>query len=73
MRVTDDVWTGILSRLRVGDCTENDIDEVQKLVLTNPDCEVPDFTAALWCDATLITPRNVVKDLWNSAALEKHC
>lgn len=48
MRVTDDVWTGILSRLRVGDCTENDIDEVQKLVLTNPDCEVPDFTAALW-------------------------
>ena len=29
MRVTDDVWTGILSRLRVGECTENDIKEVQ--------------------------------------------
>ena len=72
MRVTDDVWTEILSRLRVGDCTEDDIKEVQKLVLTNPDCEVPDFTKGPWCDATLITPRNAAKDLWNSAAVEKH-
>jgi hypothetical protein len=72
MRVTDDVWTGILSRLRVGECTENDIKEVQKLVLTDPDCEVPDFTKEPWCDATLITPRNAVKDLWNAAALERH-
>ena len=73
MRITDDVWTGILSRLRVGDCTKDDIEEVQKLVLTNPTCEVPDFTAAPWCDATLITPRNATKDLWNAAALERHC
>jgi hypothetical protein len=73
MRVTDDVWTGILSRLRVGDCTEDDINEVRKLVLTNPECDIPDFTKAPWCDATLITPRNAVKDLWNAAALERHC
>ena len=72
MRVTDDVWSGILSRLRVGDCTEEDIKEVQKLVLTNPDCKVPDFTKAPWCDATLITPRNAAKDMWNSAAVERH-
>lgn len=72
MRITDDVWTGILSRLRVGDCTKDDINEVQKLVLTNPNCEVPDFTKPPWCDATLITPRNAAKDLWNSAALERH-
>jgi hypothetical protein len=72
MRVTDDVWTGILSRLRVGECTENDIKEVQKLVLTNPECEVPDFSKEPWCDATLITPRNAVKDLWNAAAVERH-
>ena len=50
-----------------------DIKEVQKLVLTNPECKVPNFTKAPWCDATLITPRNTVKDLWNSAALERHC
>ena len=73
MRVTDNVWTGILSRLRVGDCTEEDINKVQKLVLTNPDCKVPDFTKPLWCDTTLITPGNVAKDLWNSYALERHC
>jgi hypothetical protein len=73
MRITDMVWTGILSRLRVGECTEDDIKEVQKLVLTNPGCEIPDFTTAPWCDATLITPRNATKDLWNAAALEKHC
>ena len=73
MRITDDVWTGILSRLRVGECTEDDIKQVQKLVLTDPECDIPDFTAEPWCDATLITPRNATKDLWNAAALEKHC
>ena len=73
MRITDDVWTGILSRLRVGECTENDIKEVQKLVLTNPACEIPDFSTSPWSEATLITPRNATKDLWNSAALERHC
>jgi hypothetical protein len=64
MRITDDVWTEILSRLRVGKCTENDIKEVQKLVLTDPTCEIPDFSTSPWCDATLITPRNATKDLW---------
>jgi hypothetical protein len=73
MRITDDVWTGILSRLRVGECTEDDIDEIQKLVLTNPACEIPDFSTTPWCDATLITPRNATKNLWNSAALTRHC
>lgn len=73
MRMTDEVWTGILSRLRVGECTEMDIKEVQKLVLTNPACDVPDFSTAPWSDATLITPRNATKDLWNTAALERHC
>ncbi|KAF8817657.1 hypothetical protein BYT27DRAFT_7074195 [Phlegmacium glaucopus] len=73
MRVTDEIWTAILSRLRVGECTEDDINEVQKLVLTNPECEKPDFTTAPWCDATLITPRNAAKDAWNSAAVERHC
>lgn len=73
MRITDEIWTGILSRLRVGECTEDDIREVQKLVLTSPTCEIPDFTTSPWCDATLITPRNATKDLWNAASLERHC
>jgi hypothetical protein len=72
MRVTDSVWTGILSRLRIGECSEEDIKEVQRLVLTTPDCEVPDFTTAPWCDTTLITPRNAAKDAWNAAAVTRH-
>jgi hypothetical protein len=69
MRVTDEVWMRILSRLRVGDCTEDDLEEVQKLVLNNPSCPLPDSTTAPWCDATLITPRNATKDRWNATAL----
>ena len=73
MRITDDVWTEILARLRLGECTEDDLEEVQKLVLTGPRCEIPDFSKEPWSDATLITPRNATKDRWNSAALERHC
>jgi hypothetical protein len=73
MRITDEVWTGILSRLRVGECSEGDIKEIQRLVLTNPECETPDFSTTPWSEATLITPRNATKDIWNAAALEKHC
>ena len=73
MRITDDVWTGILARLRLGECTEDDLEEVQKLVLTDPRCDIPDFSKEPWSDATLITPRNATKDQWNSAALERHC
>lgn len=73
MRITDEVWTGILGRLRVGECTEKDMQEVEKLVLSNPTCDTPDFSADPWCEATLITPRNATKDLWNTYALERHC
>jgi hypothetical protein len=73
MRVTDDLWMGLLSRLRVSECSEEDIDHMHKLVLTNPECEIPDFTRAPWCNATLITPRNAAEDVWNAAALERHC
>jgi hypothetical protein len=44
-----------------------------KIVLTDPACEIPDFSTSPWCDAMLITPRNATKDLWNSATLERHC
>ncbi|KAF8799239.1 hypothetical protein BYT27DRAFT_7202404 [Phlegmacium glaucopus] len=34
---------------------------------------MPDFTTAPWCDVTPITPRNTAKDIWNCAAVKKHC
>jgi hypothetical protein len=42
-RATDQKWINILDKIRVGECNQNDIEEIQKLVLTNPNCIQPDF------------------------------
>ena len=34
----------ILNRLRIGECNDNDLNEINKLVLTNLDCDVPEKT-----------------------------
>ena len=72
-RIKDKTWVDILSRLRVGECNAKDIEEIEKLVLTNPACDVPDFTSAPWDEAILVTPRHSVRNLWNEHALAKHC
>ncbi|KAF4616631.1 hypothetical protein D9613_008796 [Agrocybe pediades] len=72
-RVTDLGWTNILNRLRVGRCTEDDITEIRRLVLSNPECDVPDFSKPPWSDAILVTPRHGVCEVWNTYAVEKHC
>ncbi len=63
----------ILQRSRTGDCTTDDIVEIRKLVLGNPECNIPDFTHPPWSDAILITPRNAVRTLWNNAMLKSFC
>ena len=73
MRIHDPTWVGILQRTRTGDCTSDDITEIRKLVLTNPYCEIPDFTKAPWNDTILVTSRNSVRVGWNSSALKSHC
>ncbi|KAJ2915818.1 hypothetical protein MD484_g4610, partial [Candolleomyces efflorescens] len=65
-------WNEILNRLRVGECTDDDIDELRKLVLTDPRCDVPDFTSDEWRDAILVTPRHSVRKEWNRMSLLKH-
>jgi hypothetical protein len=72
-RSHDPGWTAILNRLRVGECTPEDLEELQKLVLTNPHCEVPHFSSPEWKDVILVTPRHSVRKEWNKMALEKHC
>jgi hypothetical protein len=72
-RVKDNVWLDILQRIRSGECTPTDLNEIRKLVLTNPECQVPDFTKPPWDDALLVTPRNSVRSAWNRAMLRKHC
>ena len=55
-RIKDETWTNILNRLRMGECNDSDLDEINKLVPTNPDCDIPDFLKSPWDQAILITP-----------------
>lgn len=73
VRVTDPVWTEILERVRVGQCSEDDVREIQKLVLGNEECEVPNFDEPPWMDSILVTPRHAVREIWNDYSVKKHC
>ena len=62
-----------MGRARIGECSTKDLEEIEKLVLTNPECDVPDFTKPPWDQAILVTPRHSVRNLWNEHAIAKHC
>ena len=62
-----------MNRLRIGECNDNNLNEINKLVLTNLDCNVPDFSKSPWDQAILITPRHSVRNLWNEHTIAKHC
>ncbi|KAJ3870331.1 hypothetical protein F5051DRAFT_294350, partial [Lentinula edodes] len=73
IRVKDDRWMALLSRLRTGSCNAEDLEELKKLRLdieTNPQI---DFMQPGWNSAVLITPRNSVRRKWNKAAVRRHC
>jgi hypothetical protein len=72
-QITDEEWMNILARLRDGECTKQDIHKIHKLIITNPECDIPDFDSEPWNTATLVTPRNCVWTTWNRLALQKHC
>jgi len=69
IRVKDKIWMEILNRLRIGECSGEDIDAIRKLVLPNDECEVPDFTRHPWNEAILVTSRHGIKDEWNKHAV----
>ena len=71
--VTDQRWANILNKLWVGQCNHNDIEEIQKLVLTNPDCIKPDFQVKTWSDVILVTLGHAVCKAWNKHSMVKHC
>lgn len=73
MRIQDARWMEILQNARTGDCTAEDIGEIRKLVVTEPDCMVPNFSEDPWSSAILVTPRHGVRNPWNDAAIERHC
>ena len=72
-RIRDVRWMEILRHARTGECTENDIGEIRKLVMTEPDCDVPNFEQEPWLSAVLVTPRHGVRNPWNEAATMRHC
>ena len=67
------MWQDILHRSRTGDCTGEDITEIRKLILTNPQCELPNFSESPWDNAVLVTPCNGVQMFWNEQMLNSHC
>ena len=73
MRITDGEWMSILGRARTGDCSSSDLQKIRKLVLSDTKCDIPDFGTPPWSNAVLVTPRNVMREKWNAAALRKHC
>ncbi|KAJ7163863.1 hypothetical protein C8R43DRAFT_824354, partial [Mycena crocata] len=72
-RVEYPPWAELLQRLRTGDCTDADIRELSSLLLTDPTCQVPDWSQAGWDEPTLVTPRHGARIAWNLQALMKHC
>ena len=54
IRIRDAVWMNILSRLRVGQCTDEDIRIIRSLVLNHPECPKTDFNRLPWSEAILI-------------------
>jgi len=73
MRMTDQTWIGILQRAREGDCSELDIKEIRKLILTNPNCNVPNFDKPPWNDAVLVTPRMCPGRMESSSVTQTLC
>ena len=72
-RIDDPRWEEILHNARTGSCTEDDILEIDKLVLTNDKCDIPDFSVPPWKDVRLVTPRNSMRAAWNASKLREHC
>lgn len=73
MRTVDKEWAALLGRLRIGECTEADLDEINKLVLSNPACQIPDFSQPPWSDCVLVTSRHGVRRAWNTESVKRHC
>ena len=73
IRIRDKNWHNVLQHVRYGNCRQEHIDIIQKLIITNNDCPPTDFTVSPWKNAKLVTPRHAVRNQWNSAAIRKYC
>lgn len=72
IHIHDAEWNDILQRTHTRECTMKDIKEINKLVLTHPDRNIPDFSQLLWSEAILVTSRNGVCSAWNDLMIREH-
>ncbi|KAG8702752.1 hypothetical protein FRC08_003263 [Ceratobasidium sp. 394] len=73
VRATDQDWRTFLTNLRNGQVQSHDISMIKGWALTNPACKATDFTTKTRQDVSLVTPRHVVRNQWNDAAVGRHC
>ena len=81
IRVSDGPWREFLDHLRHGRVEVRDLQILRTLLVqhrpSNQYTTVPrssiDFSTAPWVDASLITPRHAVRNLWSEAAVRKLC
>jgi len=61
----DKPWLDLLQHIQRGDCTEEQLSMLHRLVLTHEECPPTDFPSAPCSDALLVTPRHAVRMKWN--------
>lgn len=68
---SDEIWSQLLDRVRIGRATRSDLELLHGLVLGRDN--IPDFGSSPWKDAILVTARHAVRTRWNAEALKKTC
>ncbi|THG92702.1 hypothetical protein EW026_g8293 [Hermanssonia centrifuga] len=74
MRVTDPIWRDMLLHLRRGEVRRHHITMLRQLILAQgSEAAAIDFHNGPWAEASLVTPRHAVRNLWNANGARKHC
>ena len=71
MRVTDTRWLELLTHLRKGETTMDDVHVLRSLIIGSKDKE--NYKTKPWNDANLVTPRHAVRIQWNETAAREQC
>ncbi|EAU82018.2 ATP-dependent DNA helicase PIF1 [Coprinopsis cinerea okayama7 len=71
-RSGDQRWNELLSRLREGLCSDEDIDVLRGLLVDSEPYEQRVWHQHEWSEPVLVTPRNPVREAWNAEALNRH-
>jgi hypothetical protein len=75
MRVTDLRWLELLTNLRHGRTSQDDIRVLRSLIIGSPETSTDeeDYRKDPWMDASLVTPRHAVRIQWNETAAREQC